>query len=368
MKVLILTCNTGEGHNSSAAAIKEAFQLRDIICDSVDTLGLLSPKVSSFIQHFHINLYRHSPVVFRKSYGFTERHESVFARRSLVYRSLAGGVPKLRDIVLKGEYDTVICVHVFAALMVTELQRRHAMPIHTSLVATDYTCSPSVGSSDVDCYFIPHEDLKEEFILKGIPAQKLVTSGIPIRGAFFEKMEKAQARESLGRGPEQRNVLLMSGSMGCGPVGEMTERLSAQLPADATLTVVCGNNVKLYRELTQETRENVQVLGFTRDLPLLMSAADLFLSKPGGISITEAAAKHLPMLLLDVVGGCETRNIEFFQKQGWAVAGQSAEDMADRTVELLGQPEALAERSALLASVFARQPAEAICDHLMNRA
>lgn len=362
MRALILTCNTGEGHNSSAAAIKEEFIQRGIDCDIADALGFISGKLSEFISNWHVRIYRYAPKAFRSGYSYSEKHESIFSDQKLLYKCLASGVDRMYGAVIHGRYDLLVCVHVFSALMVTELKQRYDIHIGTCFVATDYTCSPSVAESNLDAYFIAHEALADEYVENGIPRNKLIATGIPIRQSFHESIDKGKAKKLLGLTADQQNVLLMCGSMGCGPVEELAWTFLEKLPDNCLLTVVCGTNAKLLRSLSKIRSEQIRVLGYMKNIPLLMSASELFLTKPGGISITEAAAIGVPMLLIDVVGGCEARNLQFFTGQGWAVTGKTPEELMDKSIALLHDPAALQRKAKVLKNAFQGDPATRIYD------
>lgn len=364
MRTMILTCNTGEGHNSSAAAIKEAFTQNNMDCDIVDTLGFLSDKTSEFICNWHVRIYRHAPKMFRNGYTYAENHTSSLEEKNWLNKSLAIGAEKLFEMLTEIHYDQIICVHVFAVQFVTELKRNHEINIPTSFIATDYTCSPFTGDSEIDTYFIPDQGLIDEYAGCGIPREKIIPSGLPVRHEFHEHLTKEEAKNKLGFPLDKRNVLLMCGSMGCGPIEKLTRQLCAALPDDCILTAVCGTNEKLYRSLTKSKVTNLRVYGFTDEIPLLMDSAEIFLTKPGGISISEAAAKHLPMIFIDVVGGCEDANLRYFVERGWAETGDSTKDIVRCCVKLLHAPMILEGKTKILADAFSAEPAERICAYL----
>jgi processive 1,2-diacylglycerol beta-glucosyltransferase len=366
MRVLILTCNTGEGHNSSATALKESFFTHGHSCDIVDALCFISEKTSEFISGWHTRIYRHLPKVFGSGYSYAENHPSLFEDRKLVSKCLAPGVERLHTFLENDHYDHIVCVHVFSALLVTELRQRYGMLWGASFLATDYTCSPIVGDTDMDIYFIPHEGLIPEFEENRVPSEKLASVGIPVRHAFFEQADKPQAKKLLGIPADRRTVFLMGGSMGCGPIEELALALSEALPDDTVLMVACGTNEKLLNILRKKASETLVPFGYSDRIPLIMSGVELFLTKPGGISITEAAVKHLPMLLIDTVGGCEARNLDYFTAQGWANAAGTLDEVVLRCVKLLNDPAILDTQSQALCAAFQRNPAELICEYVIT--
>ncbi len=180
-------------------------------------------------------------------------------------------------------YDNIICTHVFPALALTEMRRQHpCLQLVTSHISTDYTCAPCTADSALDWYFIPSTSLLGEFEQCGLQPQKLIASGIPVRQQFY-------------------------------------------LTTEQELSVVCGTNDDLRKKLQKRTEKysQVHVLGTVNNVPQLMQASDLFLTKPGGLSTSEAMAAELPMVLIDAVAGCETHNLNFFLRNGMAVTANT---------------------------------------------
>lgn len=297
MKVLILSCNTGEGHNSCAAALEEECRNQNIPCDTEDALRFISPEVSRFISNWHVRIYRHAPGLFRVGYRAAEDHPAQFHEGSALYRYLTQGAEKLCGFIAGSGYDTVICTHTFAALMVSEVVKTHLPNLKTCFIATDYTCSPSVKDSSLDRYFIPASSLSGDFLGGGVTSERLRACGIPVRQMFRSSVRKEDAKRAFGIPTDHKHLVMMCGSMGCGPIMSIARRIGRNLPDDQDLTIVCGTNKQLYRRLQRRfyDSKNVHVRSYVKDMALLMDSADLYLTKPGGISVTEAASMRLPM-------------------------------------------------------------------------
>lgn len=342
-KVLILSCNTGEGHNSCGKAILESFQDRGIPCVMEDAFRFISKNVSRFISYGFVRVYRHLPGVFRFGYQYSEDHPGVFKDRSGIYKILTAGAERLYRFIVSEGCDTVICTHVLSSLVVSNILRRHDTPLRTYFVSTDYTCSPSCGQSCLDTYFIPHESLAEEFVRCGVPREKLVASGIPIRKAICRSLSKAEAKRKIGLDPNQRHLLIMCGSMGCGPIKKLVKFLSQTLPKNACISVICGTNYHLKGTLDRIYAKDrrIEAYGFVSDISTMLDSADLFLTKPGGISVTEAAQKRLPMAFVNAVAGCETYNMRFYMERGVAVTAETPKALAVKASALLSGSAAL---------------------------
>ena len=347
MRTLILSCNTGEGHNSCAKAIQETYAAHDETCDIVDALQFISKRASQFISDWHSRIYRHAPKLYKAGYHTAEERTSVFREGTTVYRYLTSGSEKLYHFILNGGYDNIICTHVFPALALTAMLKHHPMPLVTSFVSTDYTCSPSVENSKLDFYFIPDISLAEEFVQCGVPREKLIDSGMPVKQAFYQDTDKAAAKAELGLPVDHQHLLVMCGSIGCGPIKELTEDLLIRLTPEQELTIVCGANEELFAKLERYFAHDprIHIHGMVDYVPVLIHSADLFLTKPGGLSTSEAAACGVPMLLMDTVAGCEGHNLNFFLRQGIAVTADTPKHLADLAAALLADPEQLQEMS-----------------------
>ena len=361
MQVLILSANTGGGHNSTAVALSEYFKREGVDCETVDALKFISDKTSEFISWGHSYVYRKLPLLFGLGYRFEEKHSPRF-----IYEQCARGTDALWQRVEEGGYDAIICVHAFAGMMVTELRRRYGARIPAFFVATDYTCSPGVSELEVDGFFIPHRMLLGEFVHNGIAADKLITTGIPVRESFYEAKEPRAARLALGLPEDRRVVLFSCGSMGCGRLDKTAALLSKSLPKDAMLVVICGNNQKAYDELNAAPLENVKVIGFTEQMPLYMSAADLYVTKPGGLTTSEAIVKCLPMVFFDAVPGLETKNFDFLVSSGVAVGAKSRRKLVQTLQSVLKNDRERKAQVTAMREFQSVHAAEQICRHVIG--
>lgn len=365
MRILLLSANTGEGHNSTSRAIMDVLEARGISCDMRDSLAFLSPKFSKFICNWHARIYKYAPRLWDASYGMMERSGGYTDDATPIYELLSLGANKLWKMLREGDYDAVICVHPFSGIMMTEVRRLWHYSVPCYFVATDYTCSPTVEQCRLDGYFIPHPEVAAEFIRAGLNASDLHSMGIPVRQIFYRSAEKTAMRKQLELPENGKVVLLMCGSMGCGPIRRLVKTLADALPKDACLVAVCGNNEKLYEALSETDAPNLRVLGYTKNISDYMDAADVLVTKPGGLSTTEAANKHLPTVLINAIGGCESRNFDFFLSHGFAVGSSDVDDVVRQTV-LLTENDAMREKmTAALQAHFRRNSAQEIADFVI---
>jgi len=368
MRVLILSCNTGEGHNSCGKAIREAFQSRNIDCEMEDALQFVSSAFSKAMSKGHAKIYRHAPKLFGLGYQYAEVHTGLFQEQTGIYKMLTSGTERLYQFIQTEEYDTIICVHAFTALMMTDVLRKSSPNLRTCFVATDYTCSPSCGESELDVYFIPDSKLVDEFADCGIPREKLIVSGVPIRKDFLTPVDRSTARKHIGLPHDCRHLMIMSGSTGSDLIRKLVKLLSTRLPEDCYVSVLCGTNRKLRKKLERDYGDHphIRFYGFRKDISIIMDSADLYLTKPGGISVSEAAMKKLPMVFINIVAGCETHNLRFFVKQGAAATADTLEELTTLSLTLLSDAEQLSKMSASFRETVSKPPTEIICDYFME--
>ncbi len=336
-KVILLSCSTGQGHNACAMAIHAYFTEQGVACERHDALEFVSTRFATCMSKGHALMYRRAPGLFRGGYRYCQTHPGVFESSSPVSRLLASGTERLYAYLAEGGFDTVICTHVFAGMMVTALLRVHPLPIKTAFMATDYTCYPGMHACQMDHYFIPHDTFAAAYGACGATATRISSVGIPVARAFFRATDKASAKRALGLAADRVHLLVMCGSMGCGPIARIMRLLARELPESVEVSVICGNNRRLCRRLSRQYRDEkrIHVVGYTHDIPLYMEAADLYLTKPGGISVTEAAVRCLPMVFVNAVAGCEQYNLEFFTALGGAVTADTPEALATMCMRLL---------------------------------
>ena len=368
MRVLILSCDTGGGHNACSEALREAFEDLAVPCQIETALAFLSNFAARMIHHAFTLMYRRFPGVFRFGYRFAESHPGLFAPGSLFRRFLSVGRKALYIFLRENQFQVVLCTHVFSALMMTDVIRTHGRFVKTGFVATDYTCSPGCAQSDVDIYFIPHNSLADDFIRKGVPAEKLAVSGIPIRKEFYAANDKNALKNRMQIGFFERHAVLMCGSMGCGPIKQIVRELSELMPKNCCLTVICGTNRKLRVKLEEMfvSDQRIMVRGLVRHVAMWMDSTDLFITKPGGVSTTEAACKRLPMLFVNAVAGCEAYNLRFFLRRGVAATANAPKEIAQQAVRLLTNSERLRQMASRYEDVKVIPAACAISQYIVQ--
>lgn len=325
MKVLLFSCSTGGGHNSAAAALAQELEARNVENRTYDALQFLPKSTADLISHGHDFAYRYAPKIYGAGYRREEKHPS-----SLFYEQSIRGIGPLYEELIDQAPDAVICVHLFPAMMMTELHCSYGVRIPTYFVATDFTCSPGVGDLQVDGLCIPHRDLIPEFVTAGLPQERLFPTGIPVGQQFLHPESREEARRALDLPVDGRILTLACGSMGAGPLRTTAQKVAELMGPEDLLVTICGSNHRMYQQMQSDffrPVDRVRVLGYTHEMFRYMYASDLLLTKAGGLTTAEAVAAGTPLLYLNAVPGCESHNIDFMTRHGCALAVSSDEEL-----------------------------------------
>lgn len=331
---MILTTDTGQGHNSASYAIRDCLVDKGCHVIILDILNSGKKQVSAHVSSLYSNVVTRAPFIMGLAYGAGEivssskYHSPIYYLNSLYAESLYKKI-------LKHKPQVIVCPHVFSAQAITRLKEKFNLKIPSIGVVTDYTCSPFWEETRLDCYTIPSEHLTDEFVEKGMDEKKLLPLGIPVNKKFKKKLSKKEARNIFGIKGD-KVFLLMGGSMGYGKIPSLAKALLEKVP-DAEVVACCGHNTKLLLE-TKKIK-GVTSFGYIDNIDILMDAADVLLSKPGGLSTTEAIVKKIPLVITCPIPGPEVKNSNFITSMGMAVSANTAEKAAAKAVRLIKNPE-----------------------------
>ena len=318
MRVLILSCNTGEGHNSSAKAIKTYMDCVGLDSKIEDTLAIASPAVSARVSKAYNYSIRGR--LFYNLYNIGDFVSNHLTRvKSPVYYVNRLYADKLYQYICRYNCDAIVAVHLFAAEALTALKRDYKLSVPTLFVMTDYTCIPFIGETELDMYAIPHKDLISKFESGGIPKEKLIATGIPVDSSVAS-ISKPEARNianlalNWSDNSSGRWFLIMGGSMGFGNMERLLTELCQKSTTTDRIICICGRNSEQQASVSRQFAEveQVKVLGYTDKIPLLMDSCDVLFSKPGGITSTEAIIRNIPLIHTAPIPGLEDKNGQFF--------------------------------------------------------
>lgn len=341
MKVLVMSISAGQGHNQTAKVLCDYLESADIRAEFLDTFEYINPILSDSVEKGYLLSTKNLPKIYGKMYSLAEKHDHTEPKTtSLSHITTALLAQKLKKYISDKEPDVIVCTHVFAAMLVTYLKKTLNLNSKTIGIVTDFTIHPFWEACDLDFYVTASELLNYQMIKKGIPIERVKPLGIPIAPKFSERKSKEEACAELGI-PCKKTVFVMSGSMGYGNMLEIVEELD-KVPLDFQTVTVCGNNKKMFEQLEKaETEKLVKNCGFVDNVDVIMDAADCIITKPGGLTVSEALAKGLPIIMANPIPGQEDRNVEFLLNNGAAVSISKTYTVGDALLRILESEERL---------------------------
>lgn len=367
VKVLLLSCSTGEGHNHCAAAVREELCRRGVACEFFDMLHLFGEPGPLSFEKLLNRISKNTPDLFGAMYRAGAMY-SATGITSPVYLANLRHAGQLADFIREQGYDAVVCSHLFPMETLTYLRRRGRCAAKCYGVLSDYTCIPFLAETDLDGYFLPHADVKTECLAAGMPEEKLIVTGMPVSAAFGAGQDRAAARAALSLPPEAKIYLIMTGGIGCGDALTLCRTLRRVPDERVLLCVLPGRNEALRTAIEEEYRgeAGVTAIPFTDRVADYMRAADVLLSKAGGISSSEAAVCGVPLVHTMVIPGVETKNAAFFAAHGFSYFARNPDEAARFADRLVFDTAAAQRMRAATRAALPRNGAAAIVSYVLG--
>ncbi len=370
MKALILSISTGQGHHATGQAVQNAFRDKGVVCETLDAYEYIEPILSHLVSRGYLLSTAYARKISSKLYDMVVKKNKPLKKYSVPKLTNTVLAKDLKEYIEGSNPDVIICTHVLSAILVHIMKEKEWLDprVVTVGVVTDFTLHPLwEEASLIDYYVTPTDLLELQMKKKGLDAAKMLPIGIPIKPKFSMRTDRIEARAKLGLDLHKTTILLMSGSMGYGRIDESIERLD-RLDFDFQVIVVCGNNKKMYNKAKGlSTKKRFDVYGYVDNVDLMMDAADCIITKPGGITTSEAMAKGLPMIMVNPIPGHEMRNAEFMLNNGLALYATKSFPLDEAVFSLLQHPERIAFLRSTI-EIYARQDsAQHLCDFLIEK-
>lgn len=318
MRVLVLTVTAGQGHTATANAVAEGLKKRGVDCKVLDAYKYINSVLADTLEKSYLLSIQYIPKTYGAMYSLFENKKkpAEFSFLPITNNFLSAG--KMIKYIEEYQPDIVISTHIFCGTIMTYLKKVFPL-IKTIGIVTDFTLHPFWEETNLDYYVVANHLLINQCNKKGIPKDKVLTTGIPISDKFSKRMPKQQAREQLGI--ENKNtIMFMMGSMGFGDMPSEIYTMD-KLELDFQVLCVCGRNETAKKKISAlKTKHKIYSYGYVDNVDQMMDAADFIITKPGGLSMSESLAKGLPTLLLEPIPGQEDRNREFFLNNGISMA------------------------------------------------
>ncbi len=366
-RILFLFSDTGGGHRAATNAIIEALNLEypgRFDTDMIDFLRYYSPKPWSYSPQLYPPLSRLKHT-WKMSYEAANGPRRSQALNRITYPYLRRSAQRLVE---ENPADLIVSVHPLANAVIPRAMRRNPVPFVT--VVTDMVSTHAFWySRGADLIIVPTVQARNRGIRLGIAPGKLTVIGQPVSPAFADLTESKEAlRQEQGWTEHSPVVLLVGGGDGMGPVRRVARAINqAKLPV--TLAVICGRNENLFDDLSRlHWTIPHHVYGFTSEMPRFMKAADLFLTKAGPGSISEAFICGLPIVMYACLPGQEEGNVDYVLDAGagmWTPDTDGVVEAVRFLAEDCGARESMAAASARLARpAAAREIARALAQQI----
>ena len=328
MKILLLSCSTGEGHNHCALAVKEALEARGHETEFLDMLHMFGePGPLSFDKVLN-RISSKTPELFGMMYHAGAMY-SATGVTSPVYLANIRHARQLNEFITERGYDAVVCSHLFPMETLTFLRKHERCAVRCYGVLSDYTCIPFLAETDLTGYFLPHEEVRTACVEAGMSPERLFVTGMPVAAKFKAEMTRDDARAELGLSVDKKIYLIMTGGIGCGDAISLCDAIRRVPDENSLLCVLPGRNEELRAALeARYAGHGVMAVPFTDKVAAYMHACDVLLSKAGGISSSEAAVLGVPLVHTMAIPGVETLNAQFFADHGMSYFAQNVDEAA----------------------------------------
>jgi processive 1,2-diacylglycerol beta-glucosyltransferase len=360
-RVLILTASYGSGHNEAARCVAAELARRGVEPIILDHFReLVHPLFDRTTRAAYLMLLRRAPAVWGLAYALGDRLTSdsplTFGASRVGARALGATLDRLAP-------DAVVTVHATPAVAMAVLSRTgRRVPPHTTVV-TDFVAHSQWVAPGIDRYCVAADEVGHDLIARGIPRARVVVTGVPVRAEFAAAPEPAQARRALGLPADVPVVLAMAGSWGS--VGRLPDvaRALARMSRPVVGVLVAGHDRELRASLERIAGGTpLRVFGFVPDVHRLMAAADLLVTKAGGMTLAEAMAVEVPLLFYGSLPGQERRNERFAAAAGVALVARGRGDLARLLDRALRDPGLLEHLRAAMRARRRPDAARAIVD------
>lgn len=316
MKILIFTeVIAGKGHEKAAQSIAKAINRLDCSHDVkiVNLLSIINKSLEKILELTYMTMIKNFP----RLWGLIHEKESRF---SFLFKDIIANVllKKLKKYIEQEKPELIITTHASGLGALSKLKEKYIFCL--AAVFTDYQINSFWVQEHIDYYFVAHDEFKQKLIEKyNVDPRKIIISGIPIDPIFSHKAVK---RDEETKNRKSFQLLIMGGGLGFGGIKEIIYSLDQLKNIPISINVLAGTNKKLYSELSQIKSKlgfTIQIFKYVDNIYPLMKNSDLIISKPGGLTVSEALTIPVPILIYKPIPGQEEQNAKFLMKKKSAI-------------------------------------------------
>ncbi|HQK92816.1 MAG TPA: glycosyltransferase [Armatimonadota bacterium] len=364
--ILFLSASYGSGHNSAGAAIAEALTERrpGLRVEVIDYFSWFVGRWARALVTFSfVQSIRRVPSLYRSFYWRTAELPLGSAAHRRLHQAGRSGFARFCGSM---PYRAVVCLHNTPAGAAAELRAAGVVPCPVAVVVTDHAVHSQWMHPGADLTLVPSESVRQGFIERGMPAERVRHTGIPIRRAFAEPVDRDSARREFGLDPSRPVVLVGPEAFGATQAAREAFGVLSRMPGVQVVFVggTGARAVEVRTRLASRCPDRMRAMGHIDAMHRLMGAADLMVTKAGGITVSEALARGLPLLLHRPLPGHEEWNVRYVTEGGAGLLSWGARELAANLSGLLSAPDrlsAMSERARALGQPeAARRVAEAL--------
>ena len=369
-RILLLSVSAGAGHTRAAEALRAAASISfaDVAVEHLDVMTLVPSSFRALYAGYYLKIVERHPAVWAYLYHASDKmpRDALFAKMRRAIERL--NTRPLRDAVRNFAPEHIICTHFLPAeLLAHDIRRGRAVP-PVWVQVTDFDLHRLWIQAGMRGYFAASDEIAFRMRAHGIAKENVVVTGIPIMPVFSQKLDRRKCANELGIAPGKTTLLLMTGGAGIGGSESLIEKLLG-LAQDFQIVALAGRNNKLlasYRAIARDYPERLLPLGFTTTIERVMACADLAVTKPGGLTVSECLAVGLPMVLIAPIPGQEERNADYLMEHGVALKAHDAVALEYKLGQLLAHPERLARMRANMHALGHPEAARAVLHHVLH--
>lgn len=339
-KVLILSAAVGAGHLRAAEALEKTFKRSNSAEEvlNIDVLDYTNPLFRRLYGKAYLDMVNTMPEVLGWMYDSLDKPWENERRRLALDRL---NTQPLIKFLKKYDPDIAVCTHFLPAEIISWLKAKKKIHFPQAIVVTDFDAHAMWLCHNYEHYFVALDETKVHLEKLGIPKEKLTVSGIPIDPVFAIEKDKFATREKLGLEKDKLTILVSAGGFGVGNIEHLLQSLS-DLQTTSQIVAICGRNEELKTKLEKLAKQKLnnervifKPIGFTKEMDEYMSASDLIVGKPGGLTTSEALAKNLIFVVVNPIPGQEERNSDHLLEKGCAIKCNNLPVLAYKIDELV---------------------------------
>ncbi len=324
MKILVIYATAGAGHKKAAEAVDNGLKaLGGHDVHYVDVLDHTNRLYKHLYSKTYSLLITHVPWLWGFFFWLLDVRFLLPLIRLIRRLHNALNARAFHRYLIEEQFDVIVSTHFFPNEVAAYLKRNGKISSRIVCAVTDYDAHSIWLSQGIDDYAVATEYTKSRVCSFGVAADRVHVTGIPTDKKFSSHQDPLAIKRKLGLREDVFTVLIATGSFGIGPIEEIIEQLNG-----VQALVVCGHNQSLYQKLSAQKKELAMIYGLVDNMDELMAAADAMITKPGGLSISEALVSGLPLIFFNAIPGQETNNIKVLKENGVGISGCSIEDMA----------------------------------------